>query len=89
MNRVHHLKTWPGYFAAVEDGRKTFEIRFNDRNFTVGDVLVLEEFWPSQNAYSGKVLFCRVTYLTDWEQKPGFVVLALELVDSVNLESAK
>ena len=37
----HELKTDPVVFDAVKSGEKTFEIRLNDRNFKVGDVLFL------------------------------------------------
>jgi hypothetical protein len=39
----HILKTDPEVFHAVWHGLKTFEIRFNDRNFQVGDSLYLRE----------------------------------------------
>jgi len=44
--RVHRLKTVDPYFTDVAVGRKTFEVRKNDRGFRVGDVLVLEEWHP-------------------------------------------
>lgn len=38
---IHRLKTDPLVFDAVKKGEKTFEIRFDDRGFEVGDMLVL------------------------------------------------
>jgi len=38
---VHELKTDPKVFDAVKTGLKTFEIRQNDRDYQVGDVLLL------------------------------------------------
>ena len=39
----HKLKTDPEVFRASKDGRKTFEIRFDDRGFAIGDLLELQE----------------------------------------------
>lgn len=41
--RQHELKTDPAVFEAVLSGAKTHEIRLNDRNFDVADVLLLRE----------------------------------------------
>lgn len=62
---VHVLKTWPKYFEAVYFGEKTFEVRKNDRNFQIGDTLVLREWDPETEGYTGRKLEVRVTYLTD------------------------
>lgn len=40
---VHNLKIKPNYFKDVIAEVKKFEIRFNDRGFEVGDLIVLEE----------------------------------------------
>jgi hypothetical protein len=40
---IHELKTDTEVFTAFADGMKTFEIRFDDRDFKVGDLLLLKE----------------------------------------------
>jgi len=75
-DRCHWLKTLPEYFAAVASGEKTFEIRKNDRGFRVGDELVLMEYQPG-GGFSGREIDVEVSYLTDFEQKPGYVVMAI------------
>lgn len=42
--KEHHLKITPEYFEEVRAGSKTAELRFDDRGYEVGDVLVLEEY---------------------------------------------
>lgn len=49
---THELKTYPKYFQETIEGNKPFEIRKNDRNFQVGDVLILKE-WDNIK-YSGR-----------------------------------
>jgi hypothetical protein len=44
----HILKTDPAVFQAVVSGEKTWEIRYNDRDYQVGDILHLKE-----TAYTG------------------------------------
>lgn len=42
--KIHELKLDTEYFDDVKSGLKTFEIRKNDRDFKVGDVLALTAF---------------------------------------------
>ena len=50
---THELKTYPKYFQETIEGNKPFEIRKNDRNFQVGDVLILKE-WDNINTAEEK-----------------------------------
>lgn len=54
MEKLHKLKCWPEYFVEVLIGRKTFEIRKNDRDFKQGDILFLQEWNPLIGAYTGR-----------------------------------
>lgn len=50
----HHLKTETKFFQAIEKGEKKFELRKNDRNFQVYDMLYLEEVVNGE--YTGRRL---------------------------------
>lgn len=41
--KVHHLKTYEEYFSLILRGRKTFELRKDDRDFQQGDTVILME----------------------------------------------
>lgn len=74
----HELKILPDYLSAIANGRKRFEIRRNDRNFSVGDVLVLNE-WQPGSGYTGLSIPVVVTYMTDFAQRDGYIVMGIEL----------
>ena len=61
--QTHHLKIWPEYFIEIINGRKTFELRKNDRDFSPGDTLILEEWNPETHEYTGRKLTQTVGYL--------------------------
>ncbi len=64
MMKWHELKTWPDSFKAVKLGRKTHEVRRNDRDFQVGDVLVLKEYIPEESTYTRDEIAVEVTYIS-------------------------
>ena len=75
---THNLKTLPIYFDAVKSGKKTFEIRSNDRDFKVGDIMIL-------NKWDGKyidedVIKLKITYILDSKIyiQPGYVAIGFE-----------
>ena len=62
---VHELRTWPQYFDLVAQGMKPFELRKNDRNFEVGDVILLQRFDPESNSYTGEEITALITCLLE------------------------
>jgi Domain of unknown function (DUF3850) len=60
---VHELKTPPEYFEAVMGRKKTFELRRNDRDFKVDDILILKEWKPDTfGKYTGRTITALVIY---------------------------
>lgn len=74
----HYLKILPKYFMDIEKGIKSFEIRFNDRDFKVGDFLHLQEYCGGE--YTGREMSREVCYMIDSPEycKEGFAVLGLK-----------
>lgn len=73
---IHELKILPEYFEAVVSGNKRFEIRKNDRNYKKGDILSLNEYQDGQ--YTGDVYVAEITYITNYAQQDGYIVLGIK-----------
>lgn len=78
--KTHKLKLNIAFCDEVLSGAKTFEIRKNDRNFKMGDLI---EFKPVDDDEVGyhKVQnrTYKITYILDnWGLKEGYVVLAIK-----------
>ncbi|MBC1532076.1 DUF3850 domain-containing protein [Listeria seeligeri] len=73
---VHKLKILPEFFREKITLKKSFEIRNNDRNFEVGDTLVLQEF--EDGNYTGREYWEDVIYITDYLQEDDVVVLGTQ-----------
>ena len=49
---IHELKISPKYFEDVKAHKKNFEIRKDDRNYQVGDLITLKEY--ENGEYTGR-----------------------------------
>ena len=58
---THDLKILPRWFKDITEGGKHFEIRKNDRDYKVGDRLILKE-WDGEH-YTGCYIERRVGYI--------------------------
>ena len=92
---IHELKILPIYFEEVVKGNKTFEIRKDDRDFKIGDILLLKEYDPDkkyldiedeETHYSGKKILKKILYvlkdIPSLGLKEGYVLLGIKELDS-------
>lgn len=64
---IHRLKTWPALFEAIKTGRKTFDLRENDRNFREGDILNFREWEPRTELYTGREINKKIGFMIQGE----------------------
>lgn len=87
--KTHELKTDPAVFQSVWEGIKKFEIRKNDRDFSVGDLLTLKETMYSGEdmkggcplEYTSRTVICEVNYILHgpiYGLAEGWVILAID-----------
>lgn len=96
-NRKEHvLKTDPAVFQDVLDGKKTFEIRFNDRGYQVGDLIVLKEtkFTGQQMRegspliYTGREMQKQISYiLSGYGLQDGWVILGIQDIKATKAQA--
>jgi hypothetical protein len=68
-------------YDAVLSGKKTFEVRKNDRDFREGDILLLNKWDNVKNEYAGSQTAMSITYVLVGGQfgiEPGYCVLGLK-----------
>jgi hypothetical protein len=56
-------KVWPEYYESILSGIKNFDMRIADFSCNPGDILVLREWNPKTNDYTGRVMEKTVTYV--------------------------
>ena len=78
--QVHYLKTLPEYYKDVFYHNKKFEVRKNDRDFKVNDILILEEYDPMTNKLTGRRVTRTIIYILDNAEylQEGYVVLGIK-----------
>lgn len=95
MPIIHRVKIHPQPFEDVRSGIKTAEYRFNDRNYHVNDIVVLEEYIPKEQqitvpnngyteivwGYTGRQLTRTITHIqTGYGIPEGYCVLSLSRI---------
>jgi hypothetical protein len=79
--KVHELKIKHMYCIDIVRGLKTFEIRKNDRDFKVDDILHLKEIHDCSGDYTGFEMFVKVVYIHEsLGLQEGYVCMAIKKV---------
>lgn len=70
---IHEVKIEPEYLAAIWEGRKTAELRRDDRDYKLGDHIVLRE-WSLEKRWGPRFIVAEVTHIYSAESDPwGFL----------------
>jgi len=85
---LHKLKTLIPYFNEIWNGNKLFEVRFDDRNYQLWDVLQLQEFDGDNEIYTEREIISQVMYILNDKRycKPGYVIMSLRIVDKIDFK---
>ncbi len=59
------IKLVQPYFDLAKKAVKMFEVRRNDRNYTVGDQVVMREYDKETDKYTGKEVRRTITYVLE------------------------
>lgn len=86
MSLHHDLKCDWAFFEAVRDGRKTFEIRFNDRGFQAGDKITLKQKFQDGIGLTGRTINATITYVIGYQQQAGWVVFSFRIDEENHAE---
>ena len=81
----YEVKILPKYFERILRGEKKFELRKNDRDFQVGDVVILNEFDNVNNKYTGRILNVEITYIlkdcSEYGLMDGYCIFGFVIID--------
>lgn len=96
-DRLHDLKSWPRFFRPIVDGIRTHELRRNDRDFQIGDILLLREWDPNAEEYTGASCRALVTSITshdvpcavsDEGLRPDFCIMSVQVLSATSLNTS-
>lgn len=87
--KIHHLKIKAEYALSKLQGTKPFEIRRNDRNFEVGDIINYHCIDSPAIDDEISARLYEVVYITNYEQQNGYVVFTDRALPALLTERIK
>lgn len=81
ISKTHELKLLAEFFLEVMVGVKSFELRKDDREYAVGDTLIMREYIAEDEHFTGRVVKKRIVYILrnceEYGLMPGYCILGL------------
>ena len=59
----HIVKIWPEHYRDIMSRSKRVEVRVDDRNYKVGDKMLLQEYLPDAGEYTGRETTVLITHV--------------------------
>lgn len=80
--KTHIKKLVQPYFDYVRFGIKKFELRKNDCDYQVGDILILREYDPNSDLEFYSEITTRITYILEGYEgiQDGYCILGIEVL---------
>lgn len=88
IRNIHDIKIERRYFNSIKEDRKTWELRYNDRDYHAGDYLLLREV--EFGKYTGNMIIVMVMMIQfDYKDvlKDGWIIMSIEKVDDISVDS--
>lgn len=91
--KTHELKILKPHFEYVISGKKKAELRYDDRGFIVGDILIMKEIVRSKEcsaiSYTGRWVEVKVTHILkdDVYLKKGYAMLSFDIITSNTIQA--
>lgn len=75
------------FFNSVVDGSKKFEYRLNDRDYCIGDRVVLMDYNPEKGVLTGRAIAFTIGYILDssmfFDIYKNYVILSISYLSCV------
>lgn len=83
--KLHNIKLMSEYAEAKLKGVKPFEIRLNDRDYKIGDLVryIVPDNENLDKRFA-KMLF-QIVYITNYQQKDDYIVFCDKYVDTLEI----
>lgn len=78
--KIHHVKCETVFFEDVVNDRKAFEVRKNDRDYQIGDDMVLMEWDKALQEFTGREERVTIIYMLEGYPgiEAGYCILGIE-----------